>query len=81
MTTTTALAADNLPNLTFDQLGVALDIVDRRIRDAKTILGATRADALGARIQAEIKRRGCVAHLGSDGRMMVGYPSSFAPIA
>lgn len=82
MTTSTnvLLSAANLPHLTWDQLGVALDIVDRRIRESKTILGANRADALSARIMAEIERRGCVARAASDGRMMVGPPSLFVPI-
>lgn len=80
MTTTTALAADNLPNLTFDQLGVALDIVKRRQAAATTLTACKRADMLNTRVRAEIARRGCVAAEASDGRTMVGYPSHFTPI-
>lgn len=61
-TTTQALATSNLPNLTFDQLGIAYGIAQSRalLAAGGDSIALTRAYRLRDRIVAEASRRGAV---------------------
>lgn len=83
MTTTTALAANNLPNLSADQLGIAYGIFTRRAQVAEWgSVALTRAWAGQERVRAEAHRRDMVIRRSQvdPTTYMVGRPADFHPI-